>query len=184
MIGMTWYQAAQYCNWLSEVEGLPESEWCYPKAIKEGMKPLPNYLLKNGYRLATEAEWECACRAGSEDIRYYGSSINLLGNYCHYLENARDRPWPVGQKRPNDRGLFDMQGNVWTWVYDPGDYYAEDYAIVDNEDKKDINSNINRVMRGGSFVNRPLDIRSSLRSNNRPDQGLVTTGLRLARTYP
>src|SRR5215813_8055687 len=110
---VSWYTAAQYCNWLSEREGIPPGQWCYPahKDIREGMRLFPDALERTGYRLATEAEWEYACRAGTTTPYYFGAAEELLGRYAWYLYSSRDRSWPVGQKRPNDLGLFDMHGN-------------------------------------------------------------------------
>jgi hypothetical protein len=183
IIGVTWFEAAQYCNWLSEVEGIPETEWCYPKKIEEGMKPVPNYLSKKGYRLPTEAECERACRAGAESSRYYGSSIELLPRYSWYLENAKDRTWPVGQKRPNDGGMHDMHGNVWTWCPDPAFYYTNTIYISDKEDNKDLEDRLSRVLRGGSFGNQPPDVRAACRNYVRPSNRDNAVGVRPARTY-
>ncbi len=82
IIQVSWFMAAQYCNWLSEKEGIPKDQWCYPDEIAEGMKPFPDYLRRTGYRLPTEAEWEYACRAEAASTRYYGSSVELLPRYA------------------------------------------------------------------------------------------------------
>jgi len=133
IIAVTWYEAAMYCNWLSKQEGIPESEWVYPRNpsdIKSGMELPKQYLHRKGYRLATEAEWEFAARAGSTTSRFYGSSDELLKEYAWYSRNPPRRKeapidpgdpqhtWPVGQLKPNDFGLFDVHGNVWEWTQD------------------------------------------------------------------
>ena len=187
---VTWYMAAQYCNWLSEKEGLPEAEWCYPKHsdIKEGMKPFPDYLKRKGYRLPTDAEWEYAARAGTLSSRYYGSPEELLPRYAWFLQNSQDRAWPVGQKRPNDLGLFDIQGNVWNWTQNsdykyPGNVNGK--PIEDIEDMKDVNDKSDRVLRGGAFVSPPLYVRSAYPLYFRPSfhhygVGLPRQDLRLS----
>jgi formylglycine-generating enzyme required for sulfatase activity len=196
---VSWYTAAQFCRWLSDKEELPETEMCYPRISgiqksKDGRTPLKlpaDYLQRKGYRLPTEAEWEYACRAGTSTSRSFGVGLDLLPRYGWYLENSKDqknkanRSWPVGQKRPNDFGLFDMHGNVWSWCQERYSGYREALdaqAAEDEEDSQDVIDSNGRVLRGGSFLVRPSDVRSAYRLNDRPTFRVGTIGLRPART--
>src|SRR5262249_45816429 len=119
MNSVTWYEAAAYCNWLSELHGIPKDQWVYQPnekgAYAQGMKMAANYLQRTGYRLPTEAEWEYACRAGANTGFAFGESDELLGKYAWFVGNSNGDSHPSGALRPNDLGLFDMHGNAWEW---------------------------------------------------------------------
>ena len=82
------------------------------------------HLSLTGYRLPTEPEWVYACRAGSVTSHYYGRGEGLLPRYAWFSKTATERAWPVGQLRPNDRGLFDTLGNAHEWCEAPGFKYT------------------------------------------------------------
>ena len=141
VVRTSWYQAAAYCNWLSKEEGLEE---CYDIKEPTTVTLKENYLSLSGYRLPTEAEMEYATRAGAVTSRYYGETEELLEKYGWYLKNGKERSWPVGSKKPNDLGLFDLHGNVYNWCQErfQGDYPTskDGESIEDKEDSLIIKS--------------------------------------------
>ena len=192
--GVSWYDAAAYCNWLSKQEGIPEDQWCYLPNDKgeyaEGMRMRPNWLNLTGYRLPTEAEWEYACRAGTVTSRYYGETEELLGRYAQYTKTSLDKGMlPAGDRpRPNDLGLFDMLGNALEWCQD-GIYYYPDLRHGDRgrypqelKDIKYIEDRLSRVLRGGSFTVHAVYVRSGLRNWNAPAFRNFNVGFRPSRT--
>lgn len=98
-----WNDAVEFCRRLSE---RPEEK-----------------ALKRTYRLPTEAEWEYACRAGSETSYSFGDNSNLLGEYAWYVENSNGTTHRVGSKKPNNWGLFDMHGNVDEFCADTTSFF-------------------------------------------------------------
>jgi serine/threonine protein kinase/formylglycine-generating enzyme required for sulfatase activity len=225
VIATNWFQAVQYCNWLSKEEGLPESEWCYepvhdPKAwslmavssvgllsspgglgaflalgglypgrldakYEGGMRLTRNYLERQGYRLPTEAEMEYATRAGALTSRYYGETEELLPKYAWYINNAHERTWPVGSLKPNDLGLFDVQGNVFVWCQERHKPYfaAKGHEVVeDQEDELVVTNTDVRVLRGRSFFYQASNVRSADRNKNLPTVRTSDFGFRLAKT--
>ncbi|MGA2033479.1 MAG: SUMF1/EgtB/PvdO family nonheme iron enzyme, partial [Thermoguttaceae bacterium] len=183
-VGVDWYDAARYCNWLSEKEGIPKERWCYEPndqgRYAEGMKPAADYLQRGGYRLPTEAEWEYACRSGAESSRYYGLSVKLLPKYAWFQKsNAYNHTLPVGMKKPNEYGLFDMLGNAWEWC----DNIYEPYVLEDSATTTDVRDKVERAWRGGGFIPQPKDLRSARRGGNQPGKRFSDYGFRPARTY-
>jgi formylglycine-generating enzyme required for sulfatase activity/tRNA A-37 threonylcarbamoyl transferase component Bud32 len=182
MIWLTWYDAVAYCRWLSEQEGLPEEEMCYPslKEIKSGMKLPADYLTRTGYRLPTAVEWQVAARAGTATPRYFGLGEELCPQFGWYSRNADAQVHPVGSLKPNGFGMFDMYGNVSEWTQDRAFRPwtdrddADDVLII--EDHKP------RLVLGGSFADRASALTSTAFIPRRPAECHVFYGLRLART--
>jgi len=185
MIGVSWYGAAAYCNWLSEQEGLLMDQWCYlpnrDGAYDTGMTIPADVLKRTGYRLPTEAEWEYACRSGTITSRYYGVSTDLLDKYARYQANSKEHAWTCGSLFSNDLGLFDMLGNVFEWVQDQSGRSDQTNDEINITEYVDINNP--RLLRGGTFDYPPAGVRSASRGRVAPALRDTSDGFRLSRTY-
>jgi formylglycine-generating enzyme required for sulfatase activity len=185
--GVTWYNAAAYCNWLSAREQL---EPCYEPNDKaeyaEGMKITADFRRRSGYRLPTEAEWEYACRAGALTSRYYGESLELLVQYAWYQPNSPEtKASRCGRKKPNELGLFDALGNVYEWCQDQERAYGQNEGVEGDETitiSLLVTDKERRVRRGGGFGYPPAYVRAANRNPNLPPVGSIASGFRLVRT--
>src|SRR5262249_51190742 len=141
-ICMTHHAAMEYCRWLSKKTG-------------------------KIYRLPTEAEWEYACRAGSQTAYYFGDDAKQLGDYAWYDKNSEESPHPVGKKKPNAWGLYDMLGNVAEWCIDPYEKDAYQKFPTDKPTLSPVLLPIARrfpdVARGGSWADESEKVRSAAR---------------------
>jgi formylglycine-generating enzyme required for sulfatase activity len=191
-VTVTWLAAAEYCNWLSEQEGIPSDQWCYDsvREVQDGREVLrmrikPGHLNLAGYRLPTEAEWEFAARAGAVTRRFYGRNDELLTRYARCPPNASERVWPCGQLRPNDLGLFDVLGNVEEWVESP----AWRYVHLRTEDVEDeefliVRERPRRLLRGGSVLTQTSGHSVTDLHDRPPSDRYVDIGFRPVRTLP
>ncbi len=180
--GIDWYRAARYCNWLSQQEGFPEEQTCY-EVTGNNIALRANYLSLTGYRLPTEAEMEYATRAGAATSRYFGETDELLARFAWYNKNSTEKPWPVGTLKPNEWGLFDGQGNVFTWCQEAYTRYPVSEEVqLDREGALAVSATQSRVLRGGSYSDRPSDVRSAYRVVHVPTSRINNYGFRLART--
>jgi sulfatase modifying factor 1 len=154
---VTWVQAAVYCNARSKAEGLKP---CYNEDTAACD------FEADGYRLPTEAEWEYACRAGNDSDYGFGSDIRKLGDYARFADNSGKKTHPVGEKKPNAWGLFDMHGNVAEWC---NDVYDKDYYRTSpGENPRGPADGKEYVLRGGSWKSAAETLRSSSRLAESP----------------
>ena len=128
------------------------------------------------FSLPTEAQWEYACRAGSTTRYCYGDDESRLGEYAWYDGNSGRKTHPVGEKKPNAWGLYDMHGNVFEWCMDWYGGYAKSPA----DDPAVSSGDMGRVNRGGGWSSYAAHCRSGFRTN---DAGLRSSlvGFRVAR---
>jgi formylglycine-generating enzyme required for sulfatase activity len=166
---VSWNDAIAYCNKLSELEGLKPYYQFGPGVPSGG----------DGYRLPTEAEWEYACRAGSTTRYSFGDDAASLGEYAWFDGNSGEKTHPVGQKRPNAWGLYDMHGNVWEWCRDGWD--ADYYKNSPVADPLGPSQAAFRVIRGGGWNFNPRHARSANRDWITPGLRYDFLGFRLAR---
>lgn len=155
-----WRDAKQYCNERSALEGLKP---CYDEKTADWDCDFS----ANGYRLPTEAEWEYACKAGT-DAAYDFGQPDKLRQFAWFGENASEQTHAVEQKKPNRWGIYDLYGNVSEWcedVYSPT-YYKES-AAVDPAGPPSPGKDVKRVMRGGSWKSSADMCRASFRQGQK-----------------
>lgn len=130
------------------------------------------------YRLPTEAEWEYAARGGSQSKGYLYAGSNDIGMVAWNINNSGRKTQPVGKRKGNELGLYDMSGNVWEWCSDWKGAYTSDSQ---NNPVGPV-SGSSRVFRGGSWSDSPQYCRVAFRGNYTPDVSHYNVGFRLART--
>ncbi len=184
--GITWYDAAEYCNARSTAEGLTP---CYAidKQRKDPNNKDPYDDIKwtvtcnfsaAGYRLPTEAEWEYAARGGQLGKGYAFSGGSDPDKVAWHYNNTEKELQPVGQKAPNELGIYDMSGNAWEWCWD---WYGE-YPAKTVTDPAGVSSGDSRVMRGGGCGHYPAEARCINRDWNSPIGWVEYISFRLVRT--
>lgn len=152
-VDLTWgmgKEGGYPANSMSQHSALMYCRWLYNKT-------------KIFYRLPTEAEWEYACKAGTTTTYFFGNDINLLPKYAWYEKNSEDSYHKVGKKLPNPWGLYDILGNLLEWTLDhylPGAYST---LSTDNPSIPQNPAKYPKVLRGGSFSDKPIEFRSANR---------------------
>jgi formylglycine-generating enzyme len=208
---VNWYDAIKYCNLCSFVEGLTPvykinnstnpADWGeVPESKDEVWDAASCNFMSNGYRLATDAEWEYAARGGnkSKNNEYSGSNdLNEVGwyyensgekrlneseCYVHMLESNESSTHPVGLKKPNEFGLYDMSGNVWEWCWDRYDRIFAYYKTDKGNNPTGPTRGSSRVGRGGSWSNHSNECRVAKRNHSYPSGSYNRFGFRLSRT--
>ena len=189
--GPTWYTSILFCRWLSSVSGRMEEEQCYVAAdmvpedqcvqLDDGStfpRSWPFQPERTGFRLLTEAEWERACRAGTQTAFYFGNDEKLLDHYAWWNGNSERHSHLAGTVRPNLRGLYDMHGNIFEWCHD---WYGE---FTDAPDPGGPDDGNDRIVRGGGWFNSATISRCSARHHEQPSYHVYYSGCRIARTLP
>jgi formylglycine-generating enzyme required for sulfatase activity len=187
---VSWYDAVNYCNWLSQEEKIPQDQWVYePNAageFAEGMKIKEDYLQLRGYRLPTRGEWRYALFAGIGEKSLVFEPDSLVPRYGNFILSSQGQVLPVESLLPNEVGLFDTRGNVAEWVQDPP---SGPLSPIDNQSL--------RAFRGGAYDDPPKIRIHQHPAGGRRDAGapyftrqseapfarVLTIGFRVARTH-
>jgi len=179
----------EYGGFLKDNPETPEPKYWAERRFNQPRQPVVGvswedarrYASWAGLRLASEAEWEYACRAGTRTRFYTGDTENDLEQAGWYDKNSGDQTHPVGEKAPNAWGLYDMHGNVWEWVEDD---WHDSYKKPPDDGSAWIDKprGSYRVVRGGSWRRDARNCRSAMRSGSAPDDRSRIVGIRLSRS--
>jgi eukaryotic-like serine/threonine-protein kinase len=189
VVNVSWYDAIDYCNWLSRAAGL---EPFFPEKVEAGTALPKGGRDLGGFRLPTEAEWEYICRAETETSRPFGESMQFLDRYAWTSYSSGEKPHPVGQLLPNDFGVFDMLGNPWEWCldgpsgdddYPPYPKGTTDHPALDPFQPVAVNDSDWRFVRGGSFARSRSLSRSAHRDIYHAGPQNDNFGFRVVRTF-
>jgi len=174
---MSWLEAVAFCNRLSEREGLTPAYAIHNTSVfsRHGKQVVWDQAA-DGFRLPTEAEWEYACRAGTQTPWWSGKDEKALQRVGWYKKNSGSQTHPVGTKPANPWGLHDVHGNVCEWCYDTYKSYQSDSRV------RPVNTaGANRAFRGGSWCDTARICRSAYRYHRSPEVYDSDLGFRLAR---
>ncbi len=158
VINISWNDAMAFCQWLSKKTGTT-------------------------IRLPTEAEWEYAARGGRKSHGYKYAGSNDVNEVAWYRYNSGKKTHPVGQKKPNELGLYDMSGNVWEWCWDWYDRFYYFSSPRHNPKGPPSSPHAYRVLRGGGWGRKPKSLRCSARMWGGDNYGYENYGFRLIRTH-
>ncbi|MDB4728512.1 formylglycine-generating enzyme family protein, partial [Saprospiraceae bacterium] len=145
--------------------------------VQDFLKRL-NSKTDQNYRLPTEIEWEFAARGGTNSQAYEFAGSNSLEKVGWYALNSGNRTHPVGEKEPNELGIFDMSGNVWEWCQD---WYGRSRK-KDKTNPKEPRNGKRRVLRGGCWGSNTEGCQVSNRGGNDPDSRINICGFRIAQS--
>ncbi len=179
VIWVIWNDAIGYCNWLSEKEGIAKAYDSNGNLLDRNGNITTDIKQVKGYRLPTEAEWEYAARGGQKTNGYKYAGSDDLNEVVWYDDNSDRQTHPVGEKKGNELGLYDMTGNVWEWCHD---WYGV-YASRTQTNPTGPSSGSRRVLRGGSWQTYDWLCRAAVRPDYTPGNGVNgLLGFRLVRT--